>query len=235
MKLRQIAEILLRRFSVNRRIKIADRSIDLRLSLASQLKYLKKDFDDDIKDVARRFTEDSDLIFDIGANCGVFSAACLISAHSVRVVAVEPDPVTFKVLESNLRDYNSIVINKAVSDTAGTAELLIPNRGRATSTIVTVGSSTQMGGIRSAIRVETTTVDDLVAEYGPPALIKVDVEGAEALVIRGAEKTLTEHSPILHIEVSPVNMRLVELIISLGYRCVGQQGKNFTFLPLRKK
>ena len=66
-----------------------------------------------------------------------------------------------------------------------------------------------------------TTIDQLTHEFQPPTLIKIDVEGLELEVLRGAQATLREHRPTLVIEAhfrelaSAVTARLA----TLGYRC----------------
>ena len=45
------------------------------------------------------------------------------------------------------------------------------------------------------------TVDQMAAEYGVPTHIKIDMEGHEASVLRGARATLERHSPFLFLEL----------------------------------
>ena len=51
------------------------------------------------------------------------------------------------------------------------------------------------------IQTQTITVDQMASEFGPPTHIKIDVEGYEAAVLRGAKDTLSRFSPILFLEL----------------------------------
>src|SRR3546814_12168918 len=58
-----------------------------------------------------------------------------------------------------------------------------------------------VGEVTESINVKTRTIDSLVAEHGlRPALLKVDVEGAEGMVFAGAERTFEEHRPVVLAE-----------------------------------
>src|SRR3546814_5725531 len=81
-----------------------------------------------------------------------------------------------------------------------------------------------VGEVTESINVKTRTIDSLVAEHGlRPALLKVDVEGAEGMVFAGAERTLKEHRPVVLAEFSrpllPKNGSSPEAIITLFERC----------------
>src|SRR3546814_12971643 len=60
-----------------------------------------------------------------------------------------------------------------------------------------------VGEVTESINVKTRTIDSLVAEHGlRPALLKVDVEGAEGMVFAGAERQLKEHRTVVLAEFS---------------------------------
>jgi hypothetical protein len=59
--------------------------------------------------------------------------------------------------------------------------------------------------VREEITVPTLRLDTLLRHFPPPDLIKIDVEGAEALVLRGCEQVLEDSRPILVVEVHEAN------------------------------
>ncbi len=64
-----------------------------------------------------------------------------------------------------------------------------------------------MGGVRYTQYVPTLTLDSLLHSFSPPQLIKIDVEGAEELVLQGATKVLTVCRPSVYLEVGSQQAR----------------------------
>ncbi|MFC7612775.1 FkbM family methyltransferase [Actinokineospora soli] len=101
----------------------------------------------------------------------------------------------------------------AVSDTAGSGVLYVPDTGRGTEAVASMAAE-----VGSAVPVATTTIDHIA----PPdvSLIKLDVEGMEAAALRGAASVLSERSPVLLVELeyrrSPVD-EVVDLLADHGY------------------
>lgn len=58
-----------------------------------------------------------------------------------------------------------------------------------------------MGGAREIVLVPTLTLDDLIDHFPAPSFVKIDVEGAEAMVLRGASRLLRDIRPALYVEV----------------------------------
>lgn len=123
---------------------------------------------------------------------------------SGRVYAFEPDPVAFKVLRDNIgasRCGNIRVENLCLSSAPGTAVLKTyrgaEGFGHSDSTII------QQPGKKAAgeIRVPATTIDQYCARNCiTPDGIKIDVEGAEGLVIEGARRTISRRAPWVLVE-----------------------------------
>ena len=158
---------------------------------------------------------------DIGSNKGDFA---VWAAHLVQndgsVVAVEPSPENARWVRRSLernRTRNATVIEAALAEERGTAVLnLRPLSGWHTL----LPADDAVG----EVTVETRTLDDVVAELGLGAVdaIKIDVEGGELGVLRGAQQTLSApgerlilldlHPPL----VDPVEV--AELLRASGYR-----------------
>lgn len=138
------------------------------------------------------------LFFDIGAHFGIFSLA---AAHfGGRAVAVDPSPTATRMIatEAKLNGCaESIkILRAAVSDTNGQIGML--NSG------VFSDGYFQFADARSRsdlTRTQAVTVDQMSLQYGIPTHVKIDVEGHEAAVLRGAHSTLAEASPVLFLEL----------------------------------
>lgn len=163
-------------------------------------------------------------VWDVGANVGVFAfAAASRAGRAGRVLAVEPDPFlagllrrTATGLPSQLASVD--VVEAAAGDRVGRARLHIAARGRASNHLEGTGRTTA-GGTRAVCEVATLTLDSLLSRYRPPDLLKIDVEGAEAAVLRGARGLLRGCRPRLLCEVSAELQDVVTRELSeLGYR-----------------
>lgn len=144
-------------------------------------------------------------IFDIGANTGWLSGTFL--DFSEKVVAVEPDIFCQKLLTKKFGNRKEfILVPKAVSSEKGHHELLLHKEGSALNTLSQKWKKELEDGYfpearifdGESIKVETTTLDSLISEYGLPALAKVDVEGHELEVFMG----LTKLVPLILFEAN---------------------------------
>ena len=147
-----------------------------------------------------------DHFVDIGANVGVFSALVGTRIPDVRITAMEPFPPVRADLEANLalNELDVSVVGSAVSDTEGEATFEVLDRdvlNRLTPSTSDsgpggggdLGPGPGGGGGTRGITVPVTTLDTLVGG-DPPALVKIDVEGAELSVMRGAAQLLVQRA-----------------------------------------
>lgn len=144
-----------------------------------------------------RYLRSGDHFGDVGANIGSYTLLASARHPGVRVTAVEPGEPALTRLRENLA-LNGLdgvggvkVAAVAVGDQEGTVRF---TRGRDTINRIA------LGGDGDSVEVPITTLDALFAD-DPPALIKVDVEGAEDRVVRGAQRLLSgERPPVLLLE-----------------------------------
>ena len=131
---------------------------------------------------------------DVGANVGLFTY--YLARYSRHVHAFEPNPLAFEVLKS-VADKNVTVHREALTDRFGEVELFVPRNRKGWSS--NGGSLHQMRwGDFGRVRVPGRRIDDLgLADVG---FIKIDVEGHELSVLRGAEETLRRDRPNLFVE-----------------------------------
>jgi FkbM family methyltransferase len=147
---------------------------------------------------------------DIGANVGAY--ALLLGqwvGASGRVYAFEPSPPAFRGLVRHiaLNRVGGIVdpVCAAVADSEGTADLVVA---------ATAGESrlAAPGDGGSTMRVPIVSIDSFCARRGiDPAFIKIDVEGAELAVLRGARETIRRggRALALFVEFHPSIWRVV--------------------------
>ena len=154
------------------------------------------------------------VFIDVGANIGYDSlkAARLVGGAG-RVVACEPNPPVLALLQQNVaasQAANVTVLPVACADRETTLAFFDAtdggNSGRSSMSADNAGP----GG--RAITVQARRLDDIVADLGLTRLdvLKIDVEGAELVVLRGSEATLRRFQPKLVLEVIP------RLLASMG-------------------
>jgi FkbM family methyltransferase len=211
--LRTLAEKMSRNRRVIRRL---PSGLRIYVSPDSQLKYLKSQFDADLTALAAEFVRPDSVVWDIGANCGVFA----FSAAAARfVLAVEADPFLANLVsESSLMNQADVtVLCCAVTDGSGFAEFVIASRGRASNHLVGSGHS-QTGGERARIAVPTVSLDMLMDRFGMPDLVKIDVEGGEPAVLRGASRLLAARRTRFYIEITEDSQaEVAALFAAQGY------------------
>lgn len=143
----------------------------------------------------------ADILYDIGACVG------LVTVHAAKkgayVIAFEPDPSYRLRLETNLRLNkltNVQIVAWAVSDMQG--EVLLFTEG-----VEGRSPSLREAGKRGSVRVCTDTIDNAIArrEIPIPTVVKMDIEGAETLALRGMRSLLaSERAPrVLFLELHP--------------------------------
>lgn len=164
-----------------------------------------------------------DVFYDIGANVGYFSLlAAKLSAPDGKVVAFEPLPRNIAFIQrhitlNKLQD-RITVIEAAVSDHSGTA-------------FFDLDISTSKGHIaqEGQLEVKLVCLDELVkAGMIPlPDVMKIDVEGAEAEVLRGAMHTLQACHPLLYLDTHQreAHYQTLEILTRLGYTITCLDGK----------
>lgn len=147
------------------------------------------------------------VVFDVGANIGVFALVMSRMAPHGQVFAFEPATENFDYLEKNLAANgagNVVAVRCAVYDQSGTVPFVFSPAAPSGSF---VAPGTEHAAKSQLVR--AVSMDDFVSERGLKRvdLIMVDAEGAEMAVLRGAVQTLGEFRPALLVEVNPVSLR----------------------------
>jgi FkbM family methyltransferase len=141
-----------------------------------------------------QFAAPGDLVFDVGAHVGNRTRA--LAGLGCRVVAVEPQPAMAAALRVVVGRQPAVeIVEAAVSDHVGRASLAVSERTPTVSTLTDdwrEARRREQGFQRvdwnTTIDVETTTLDALIARFGMPAFIKLDIEGGEAAALAGLSR-----------------------------------------------
>lgn len=135
------------------------------------------------------------VVYDIGANVGYFTLlAAVLTGEKGQVYAFEPLPRNVEFLKKHisLNNLSNVeVIQAAVSDRSGEA-------------LFEFGASTAMGHLSETgdLRIKLVSLDRMIAngDLITPDVIKIDVEGAEYDVLRGAKTLIETSHPILFLD-----------------------------------
>lgn len=222
-RLRSIARSTLRGIVLRRRLPARVGGAVVFVMPESQLKYLRPGvvgLDAALIGWAERFVFPGSIIWDIGANCGVFALAA--AGLGAETLAVEPDPVLSALL-LRARTANMglklEVLTAAISDDRGLATLAIASGGRAANALAPfAGARSPFGRKESQVLAPTLRLDDLLA-VSTPTLVKIDIEGAEIHALRGATRVLAEIRPTILMEVASEVWDEARVILhAAGYR-----------------
>jgi FkbM family methyltransferase len=188
------------------------------------------------KRVFLSFVQRGDIVLDVGAN---FGAHTILLSHLAgkkgRIVAFEPVPESFDALQENVhhrsRFSNISIFQLAVGNPASPNDAVLirvpgDDFGQASLAIQTAGSWAQELDIREySVSITSLDADRTVQQLPRVDFVKIDVEGGELNVLKGAARMLSKHRPLLYCEVydkwaasfgyTPVD--LVTFVRSLGY------------------
>ena len=137
-------------------------------------------------------------LFDIGSHFGIFSLA---AAHvGGKALAVDPSLEALRMVnvQARLNNWSDRIrtIRAAASDNSGGIDMLAAGVLSDHYFVVSQGRSQS-----ELTHLDTVTVDELSLKFGPPSHLKIDVEGYEAAVLRGARATLKNSAPLLFLEL----------------------------------
>lgn len=187
------------------------------------------------------FIKQGDLVFDIGANVG--DRTNLFMNMGARVVAVEAQPLTYRVLAKRFIDAENVTCwNRAASIVAGQVETIhwqttndtCGSASLSESWIATARAKKiwgDKGEWNRSAKVETTCLINLCEIFGIPKFVKIDTEGSEHSVLLGSGGIL----PALSFEFHPWDMdKVVNILGLLGnrYEYRISYGESFEFTTL---
>lgn len=153
------------------------------------------------------------VLIDVGANQGAYSKEALQYNPNMSIYAFEPHPETFKRLSDNLKIYKNVaLINKGLSSEGGRLKLFdYADKDGSSHASLFEDVITEIHGAGASVahEVELTTLDELVESQNihEISLLKVDTEGNELEVLKGAVDTLAKRKiKAIHFEFNEMNI-----------------------------
>ena len=188
----------------------------------------KFDYECEVLDVIRQHFKPCSLFIDIGANIGMHSIRSLQAGNPQEraVLAIEADSKTFSILALNIEANGCTAFVDTVKAVLWSESMPLHWKGSHSehghnhaSASVTLPGRTVLG----------TNLDSVLMAYGdqrPISIVKIDVEGAELEVLKGAKETLIRNMPALIVEIEDEYLvrngassdTLKNYLYSLGYQ-----------------
>ena len=181
--------------------------------------------------MAEELVKPSSVVWDVGANVGLFSlCAAATTGRSGFVLSIEPDFWLAHLITRSCQEIAQYPCSKvqvlcaSISDSNRVSSLEIAERARASNHLVGTTGSTQASGPRCIQPTVSLTLDFLLDYFPVPSVLKIDVETHEVSVLKGATRLLREIRPTIWCEVSHENStEITELLHAAGYKLFGAE------------
>ena len=161
------------------------------------------------------------LVYDVGANMGHYTSAFL--KLGAEVICVEPQSGCFKILKTRYKNDKRVqLLHCALDSEEGEKKIHISNMSTISSMseewINAVKTSKRFPGAEweKEVRVKTNTLESLMAAYGRPDFIKIDVEGYELNVLKGLKSKVPLISIEYTFEVTGTTIKCLEYLEGIG-------------------
>lgn len=197
--------------------KIFSASNDLSVGVSVAGKY----YETHVQSTFQRYVQPGMTVLDIGANIGFFSmlSASLVGPQG-HVISIEPNGRNVRLLEASRRanGFSQVEIHNVAAHTE--AATLVLNTAHSNGTVGAL--SDDLHALMLSEIVPAQAVDTIV-NGRKVDFIKIDVEGAELKALKGAEKTIVAHRPVIVSEFSHTGIHeggdaYLAWIIERGYR-----------------
>jgi len=194
--------------------------INLRVNTGEEIGkriYYYGKYEPEQEEALKKYLKPGSVFYDLGANIGVFSI--LGARNEAKVFAFEPSRKVGARLNENIKlngqESRIQVVPSAVADKSGNLDFYETRDGNwGVGRIFDFNPSVQAEKYSVAVK----SLDEFAREFGPPDFIKIDIEGAEWLVLNGARGTLAQASPTILIEFHP---REISTLGGSVDKCVG--------------
>jgi FkbM family methyltransferase len=208
--------------------------------------FWEKMFDEEKKKISK-FIKRGDTVIDVGGNMGFFILILneLVS-NTGKMYSFEPSRILRDRLASTVQ-INNIknveIINLALGEKEGTTSLYYNPKQSGLSSIV---SHEENGFLKEEIKI--TTLDNFSKQFSSRiSFIKIDTEGYEPQVLRGAKELIKKDKPVIYIELGgdhlETSVEALKILKELGYYCEAEEvdlsktlaGINFIATPKFQK
>jgi len=244
---------LLKKYYIYRgvaKLRLNQREISPSFYVSSYLeleKILQKDGESDILNLFLEKVKPGDIIFDVGANIGLYTLPCALKAKEGMVIAFEPVPMWFNRLQDNI-SLNSIKNVKAYNlglhrETQKINLTIKKVLGSGMGSIMDDYGNNIPTDVREDVCSQLVNADEFISENKIPLpnLIKIDVEGAELHVLAGLRSAISQRGcRLILCEVHPKFMKgspvgVESLLQESGYKLetIIQRGSEYHILALK--
>lgn len=139
------------------------------------------------------------IAIDVGANIGYYSIFLEKALKCCKVLSFEPSPRELERLNENLllnRCQSVTVVNLALGDRNGTTEFYISDSNFGRNSISEINNNAKK------VTVSITTLDEYLHQHPEESIdfIKIDIEGAETIMLKGAANTIEKYRPVILFE-----------------------------------
>ena len=183
---------------------------------------IKGEYETTLLTALTKFVKKDGVFYDIGAHIGFYTCAWLHLGGSY-TVAFEPTPynqdIFLRTMEKNKYPEKTRLLPYALGDFDGQSNLLVNQSSSGSSSMAYVEN---IGGIRDQVNslqyrfskkmpIAVKCLDNIIDDdkIPPPDVIKLDVEGAEYHVLRGARKILEKFRPVIFCEIHNIDAALM--------------------------
>jgi len=191
------------------------------VSPAKHLSYLLGTAEPHLQRAIRDYVHDGDVVYDIGANIGYVSLSLSKRVgQRGQVIAFEPIPHNAEIFRQNIRnnEINNVrLLEVAASESFGEATIRL-TENFATASMVWHRDDPSA----TELKIKTVAIDGLVeaGDLPSPKFVKIDVEGAEGLALKGMRRTIASAKPVIFVECSDSGREASwRLLRELGFTC----------------
>ncbi len=146
------------------------------------------------------------IVIDIGANVGD-TIAVIKTAIDIPVIGIEGDPISYRFMEKNVAQFTDVfLIKEFLGEKKETVKVELEKTGWNTTLVPVKGSN-------SGQAISLKTLDAVLMEKGLESrnlkLLKIDTEGFDTIILRGATDLINNHHPVLYFEFNKSNMNAI--------------------------
>tara|TARA_B100000242_G_scaffold240725_1_gene180798 strand:- start:603 stop:1397 length:795 start_codon:yes stop_codon:yes gene_type:complete len=187
----------------------------------------------------KRLINEGDNVLEVGGHIGYVTQVFEdLVGDQGRVFVAEPTPKSRFYLKKNVRS-NTKVLPIALADINGEMDFFTEKFGGFTNSLISDFTkksnkslaNTQVSVAEDSIKkisVEVRTIDTICDEYDiKPDFLKIDVEGAELSVLKGAQKTLKNVQSLM-VEVSENKEKIVKILKAYNFKAFDSKGENIS-------
>lgn len=199
--------------------------------------YHGKNREADVMGTFAKLIAPGQTVLEVGGHIGYISLyfSKLVGATG-QVHVFEPGRANLVYLKKNIAQASNIHLHElAVSDSEGEVQFFTENLSGQNNSLISdfagLEANAKVAGMAPSVTVETVeavTLDGFVPRHNlKPDFIKIDVEGAEEMVVRGMQHVLGEHGPIIMIETNQTHDAVFKIFRDNGYVVLDEELKPY--------